>query len=159
MACFDPSTLKAESCKTSGVAVVPFSFLINGSVTHDSEGNICGVIERVESLLPLAPSSPFNTSPPFVLPIQHVMGTLVDFDSATGIGHRSLTLYFGGTCSGASFDSSGATQNDTVTQQFVVTNGGNRIDSIDTKITTNPANATGSFLASGTELRQTRPES
>jgi hypothetical protein len=153
--CVNPSNFASEACSTSGVLVLPSSFLTNGSVTHDSAGNTCGVIEVVESLLPLAPSSPFNTSPPAVLPIQHVAETLVDYDSATGIGHRSLTVYFGGTCNGASFNSSGATQNATFISQFVVTKGGNRIDSLDTQIITNPANATGSFLTSGTELRQT----
>jgi hypothetical protein len=134
------------------VLVVPLTSITNGSLTNDSAGNNCGVITQVVSLLPLNPSSPFNTSPPIVIKDVHLVGKLIDYDSVTGIGHRSETSYTGGgSCSGASFNQDGATQGPTMTEQFSVTNRGNRIDALVTS-TTDPG--TGDFLASATELRQ-----
>jgi hypothetical protein len=103
-----------EACSTSGAAVLAVTALDNGSFTFDSAGNACGTLTEVDSFLPLAPSSSIspsiiaeiNTSPPFVTTNIHSVFKLVDYDSRTGIGHRSVTVYNGGTCSGASFNSS-----------------------------------------------------
>jgi len=85
---------------------------------------------------------------------------IVDYDKATGIGDRSSSTYIGGKCSGASFNSTGATKFGEGTQHFVVTNGGNRIDYFPTRNVpfvspTNHATFLGDFLVSGTLLTQT----
>ena len=157
--CVNPSTIAEEPCSTSGAAVLADSAVDNGSVTFDSAGNACGTVTEVDSFLLLAPSSSIspsivaqiNTTPPFLATNNHPVFTLVDYDSMTGIGHRSVTIYTGGTCRGASFNSSGAMKVNGANQQFVVSNGGNRVDFITTSFT-NPA--FGSFTVTGTELRQ-----
>jgi len=157
--CVNPSTIAQEPCSTSGAAVLADSAVDHGSVTFDSAGNGCGTITEVDSFLPLAPSSSIspsivaqiNTAPPFLATNLHPVVTLVDYDSTTGIGHHSVTVYTGGTCSGASFNKSGATIVNGANQQFVVSNGGNRIDVINTSFT-NPA--FGSFISTGIELLQ-----
>jgi hypothetical protein len=159
--CVDPSTIAEEPCSTSGAAVLAVSGLDQGSGTLDSAGNACGSFTEVDSFLPLAPSSSIspttlakiNTSPPLVVTDLHGVFQLVDYDSSTGIGHRSVTVYLGGTCNGASFDKTDAMQVNGATQQFVVSDGGNRIDFFVTQFT-NPA--FGSFSVYGTALRQTR---
>jgi len=157
--CVDPSTIVPEPCSTSGAAVLADSTLQNGYVTLDSAGNGCAALTEVDSFLPLAPSSSIspsivaiiNKSPLLVETNEHQVFTLVDYDSTSGIGHRSVAVYLGGTCSGASFNSAGATKVNGVTHQFVVSNDGNRIDFLLTSFT-NPTR--GSFTSSGTELRQ-----
>jgi len=158
--CVNPTIIAQEPCSTSGAAVLAESAVDNGSATADSAGNACGTITEVDSFLLLAASSSIspsivaliNTSPSFVITNIHPVSKLVDFDSTTGIGHRSVTVYIGGTCSGASFDSSNATKVNSVNQQFVVSNGGNRIDFIATSFLNQ---LYGSFTDSGTELKQT----
>jgi hypothetical protein len=75
---------------------------------------------------------------------------------------RLAPAFIGGTCKGASFDSSGATPVGEGTGHFVVTRGGDRIDSFITKrvvyvSSTNHVNTNtvGDFSFSGTQLRQT----
>ena len=158
--CVNPTTIAFEPCSTSGAAVLADSTLSNGSFTLDSAGNGCGALTEVDSLLPLAPSSSVspsivaksNTLPPAVVTNMHQVFTLVDYDSTTGIGHRSVAVYVeGGTCSGASFNQDGATQANVVMQQFVVSHDGNRIDFLSTSFSNQTR---GSFTSSGTELRQ-----
>jgi hypothetical protein len=154
-----------ESCSTSGALIVAFTGVANGSSTFDSAGNGCGVVVEVDAL-PLAPvylAAPppgYPPAPAFVSPVRHVASKLVDYDPATGIGDRSYKAYIGGTCNGASFDSSGATPIGEGTEHFVVTRGGNRADFFPTKNVayvspTNHANTVGDFSVSGTQLRQT----
>ena len=159
--CVNPTTITQEPCSTSGAAVLADSTLQNGSATLDSAGNGCVALTEVDSFLPLAASSSIspsivakiNTSPPFVETNEHQVFTLVDYDSTTGIGHRSVAVYLGGTCRGASFNRTGVTKVNVVIHQFVVSNDGNRIDFLSTSFS-NPTR--GSFTASGTELRQSR---
>ena len=161
--CINLSTGAFESCSTSGAGIEAITGLANGSVTFDSAGNGCGVAIEVDSL-PLAPfyldpSLPPPPFPAFVNPVRRVKSQLVDYDPATGIGDRSQTVYTGGTCEGASFNSSGASAVGEQTVHFVVTNGGNRIDVFATRnvayvSSTDHSNFLGDFSVSGTELRQ-----
>jgi hypothetical protein len=156
--CVNPTTIAVEPCSTSGAAVLADSGLDNGSAVLNSSGNACATITHTDSFLPIASSSSIspsivaaaNTSPPLVSVI-HSVFTVDDYNQATGIGHYSVTIYSGGTCSGASFNSSGATKINSAKQQFVVTNGGNRIDNVVTSFSDPDV---GSFSDSGTELRQ-----
>jgi hypothetical protein len=122
--CLNPRTFTEESCSTSGVLVVPLSVLDNGAITEDTQGNNCATLTEVDSNLPV------DASPPTVTPNEHVVGKVLDYDSATGTGDGSFTTYIGGTCNGATFDSTGATQISSGTDHFVVTDRGKRIDFI-----------------------------
>jgi hypothetical protein len=150
--CLDPSTLQGESCTTSGVLVVPLTFLGNGAESLDSQGDACGTFTETDSNLPV------DASPPLVRQNEHVSGKTLNYDSTTGTGDGSFTVYTGGTCNGAIFDSTGATELASGTDHFVVTDGGKRFDFLFTKLT-NPANSAGDFSVSGTDLKQTNSNS
>ena len=155
-----------ESCSTSGAVVLALTGLANGSFTFDSTGNGCGVTSEVDSF-PLAPiylgPPPFPGYPPFPALFgspRHVVTKVIVYDSATGIGDRSQTIYSGGTCNGANFNSGGAPVAGVQTVHFVVTNGGNRIDGFPTSnvayvSSTDHSNFLADFSVSATDTRQT----
>ena len=159
------NAVSPESCSTSGAIIVAFTAVANGSDTFDSAGNGCGVEMEVDTL-PLAPlylAAPppgYPPAPAFVDSVVHVTSKVMDYDPATGIGNDSFHAFIGGTCNGASFDSSGATPVGEGMGHFVVTRGGDRKDFFLTKrvvyvSSTNHANTVGDFSFSGTQLRQT----
>jgi hypothetical protein len=150
--CLNSTTFAQVSCSTAGtagVAVFPISVLINGVVTGDAAGNSCAAVTEVDSDLPV------DASPPTVTANEHSAGKILNYDSTTGTGDLSFTGYIGGTCSGATFDSAGATKLSSGTVHFVVTDNGKRIDFLITTLT-NPAGSIGDFSLSGTNLMQTR---
>jgi hypothetical protein len=142
----------SESCSTSGVLVSPKGFLDNGIATVDTTGNGCETFTEAISDLPVDASSPFFSAN------EHHVTQLLNYDSKTGTGDSSFTHYTGGTCNGATFDSTGAMEVSSGTLHFVVTNDGNRIDFLVTKLT-NSTSSIGDFFFSETYLRQTRSES
>jgi hypothetical protein len=77
---------------------------------------------------------------------------LLDCGPATGTGDVAVTGYSGGKCKGSKFDSTGATVAYSATVHFVVTNGGNRVDSLVTSLS-DPANGFGGFSLSEITLR------
>jgi hypothetical protein len=148
--CLNPNNPSVgESCSTAGALVVPLNFLANGITTLDEKGNGCGTYTEVDT--PLPP----NASMPTVTANEHPVATLLDYDPTTGTGDSSFTVYIGGSCTGATFDSTGATQISTGADHFNVSQDGNRSDFIFTKLSV----PVGSFSISGTFLRQTKPES
>jgi hypothetical protein len=92
-----------------------------------------------------------------LIQLLHGVGKVVSYDSKTGTGDSSFTVYTGGQCDGATFDHTGATKIASGTDHFVVTADGSRIDFVTTSANT-PSNAIASFSTSGTNLRQTRGE-
>jgi hypothetical protein len=149
--CLNP-TFALESCSTSGVLVIPQTYLATGAGTMDNEGNSCAAFTQVQSTLPV------DVTPPFVTANTHVTGKLLNYDSTTGTGDNSFTAYTGGTCNGVTFDSTGATVVSNGTSHFVITDDGKRTDFLFTTLTNSSASL-GDFSLSGTDLRQTRPES
>jgi hypothetical protein len=75
------------------------------------------------------------------------------YDPTTGTGDGSFTNYFGGTCHGATFDSTGATAVATGTYHFVASKGGKQIDAVVTSLT-NSVGSFGGFSITATVLRQ-----
>ncbi|MBV8134959.1 MAG: hypothetical protein JO121_04845 [Deltaproteobacteria bacterium] len=146
--CFDPSTHAPETCSTSGALVVAFSVLQLGHITYSS-GIACEEITLVVSGLPP------NASPPIV---SSATGTaeITNYDPTTGIGTSSFTRYSGGSCSGANFNSEGATETSFGTLQFVVTDGGKQDSQVVTQLEGSPTNNVGSVSLSITEQKQTR---
>ena len=131
--------------------VFPLTVLGYGALTEDSSGNSCGPFTEVDSAQPL------TASPPTITTNEHVVGKLLNYDSTTGTGDGSFTVYSGGSCSGVTFDGSGATELSSGTDHLVVTKDGNRVDFVFTTLT-DSAGAIGGFSISGVDLRQTRPE-
>lgn len=146
--CLNPATSTPESCRTSGVRVISAMGTDYGAVTWDNEGRSCASYTNVQSALPI------GASPPSVTPNSHIVTELTDYDPTTGTGDNNFTVYVGGKCNGATFDSSGATEFSTGTEHFVVSDGGNRVDFILTTLT-NSTDSIGGFSFVGTELKQT----
>ena len=125
--CLNPTTFADESCSKSGVFVYPLTDIAVGSITYES-GSGCGTDTEIFSALP--PNATPSTPGP-----ETVVVKVTHYSSTTGIGTASYTGYSGGSCDGASFDSSGATEIASGTQQFVVTEGGKQVEITYTQLT------------------------
>jgi type VI protein secretion system component Hcp len=118
-------------------------------VIADEEGNSCSNVTEVGSDLPV------DASPPTVTANEHTVGKQLNYDSTTETGDISFTTYAGGTCNGATFDSTGANEISSGSLHFVITDDGKRVDFLVTTLT-NSTGSIGDFSLSGTNLRQTR---
>jgi hypothetical protein len=148
--CLNPSFAAGE-CGASGVTAFPVSFEEVGTITYAS-GIGC---ESDYQVLAALPSSPAYTAANIVSLNAHVVVKITSYDAATGVGTASTTGYTGGSCNGASFDSSGATETSTGTIQIVVTEGGKRNEVLVTQDTGVPVSDLASVQLSGTDLKQT----
>jgi len=123
--CFNAMHTALQDCATAPI-VVPYNFARIEQETRDAAGNSCGV--------PTVTSAPVaGTIFPAGLSTATIVGTTT-FDPTTGSGTISLKGYHGGTCIGALFDSAGATQTNTGTFRFLVSDSGNRIEAIATSV-------------------------
>jgi hypothetical protein len=144
--CLNPTTYADEACSTSGVFVYPVTDIAVGSITYKSDTG-CGTDTEIFSALP--PSAlPSSLGP------ETVVVKVTNYSSTTGVGAASYTGYSGGSCIGASFNSSGATVIASGTLEFVVTEGGQRVEITFTQLT-NPTNSLGSVSLFDTDLKQT----
>ena len=143
----NPSTFANESCSTSGVLVFPITFTVAGVETRDATGAACATETSVSTALPPSASQPSINSE------SHVVHKLLDYDATTGAGDTSYIGYTGGKCVGANFDSTGATEISTGTNHIVVSQQGNRIDTVTTGLT-NTIGSFGSFWLISTLQRQ-----
>lgn len=143
----DPMSFAGETCATAGALVLPLITVFTGLSVTDAAGNACDTLTEVDSALPP------NASPPIVTTDEHVTAKVTDYNSATGIGNLSFTAYTGGSCHGAKFDSTGATELSSGIDNFVVSENGNRVDLLVTSLT-NPSTSIGSFDVSAISLRQ-----
>ncbi len=149
--CFNAGFTAVADCATAP-NVVPFNSTLVEQFTRDATGNSCGVF--TESLAPV-----FGTTLAASVNLRTDVGTST-FDPATGLGKYSFSLYFGGTCTGADFDSTGADLAATGTSTFVVSDSSNRIEIIYTSISAvtdaaigNVAGALQGFVLSQTAIR------
>jgi hypothetical protein len=117
--------------------------------SRDAAGNSCGVTTLTNEPV-------YGTiSPAFRARINNTrtnVSTTTSFDPATGSGSSSFSQYRGGRCVGAVFDSTGAVLTGTGTQSFMVSDSGNRMDSIVTSFSV----VTSPFGLAG-ELKETMP--
>ncbi len=139
-----------EPCNTSGVVAVPLSVLDYGTLTRDGAGNACSAHIAVLATFPVgaAPASVIQ---------DYTSITVTKYDPKTGTGDESWISYVGGACRGATFNSSGATQITSGTFHFVVTDNGNRIDSLFTSVVGTEGGRlpfVGGVSGTTTELRQ-----
>jgi hypothetical protein len=79
---------------------------------------------------------------------------VTNYNSTTGIGTGTYTAYSGGSCTGANFDSSGASEEVTGTLEFVVTEGGKQVDVAITQLQS-AVNSLGSVSLFDIDLKQT----
>jgi hypothetical protein len=100
-----------------------------GNMVRDAAGNACGSHAAVVTTIPATSGSPI------VVPSVITVLKLLSYDATTGTGDAALSEYSGGSCNGASFNGTGATQIVSGSLHFAVSNGengngGDRIDSI-----------------------------
>ncbi len=133
-------------CGSAGSVGVPITALAFGAYTSDVNGNACATWTETDS------DSPVGLAQPTVY-VVHQAGKFMSFDPTTGTGDGVFTNYFGGTCHGATFDSTGATVASSGTFHFVVSNHGKRIDTVVT-VPTTPGDIIGGFSLSSTNLRE-----
>jgi hypothetical protein len=143
--CLTPVTFAEESCSTAGALVFPLSIVTAGHFTAGKNGACETGTETVSDL-------PVDISPPQVTQF-HVASKVLDYDPKTGTGDYSFTAYTGGTCKGATFDSTGATVVDTGTVHFVASDNGKQVDGVVTALT-DPKGGIGDFSLSTHDLRQ-----
>ena len=136
--CLNPTTFAEEACSTAGAKAFPLIVLSVGNGTGDAKGNVCESIVETDSDFPV------DASAPFVAPNEHVVAKVTFYNPFTGSGNDSFKGYIGGKCNGASFDSTGATLVSFGTGHFTVSENGNRIDGLATKLQ-NPTNSIGDF--------------
>ncbi len=132
-------------CASVGAHPLPFNQTGIFHRTSDAAGNFCGVIT-----VATAPVS--GTKFPAGVSASTTVGT-TSFDPTTGSGTQSFIRYHGGTCSGAVFDSTGATPLGTTTSSFVVADSGDRIESIVTSFSTVTGTVQGNVFST-TSIRQ-----
>jgi len=138
-------TAQGTEASCSGTSCVTLGIIEAGAEVRDGMGNACGTHAAVVNTVPP------GASPPTVVPSVTAVLKVIHYDSASGTGDESLNEYSGGTCNGANFNNTGATQLVSGTLHFVISNGGNRIDSVVTAL--NIAGL-GGFSLSFTELQQ-----
>jgi hypothetical protein len=142
--CFNAGFTTPEDCATAPHQV-PFNQTGIFHRTSNAAGNFCGVIT-----VTTAPVS--GTKFPAGVSASTTVGT-TSFDPTTGSGTQSFIRYHGGTCSGAVFDSTGATPLGTTTTSFVVSDSGDHIESIVTSFSTVTGSVQGNVFTT-TSIRQ-----
>lgn len=119
--CFVTDFSALADC-ASAPHLVPMSLARVAQASSDEAGNFCVV--GTNMIAPL-----FGTKFPASIVTNIVVGTTTSFDPTTGAGTQSFSQYQGGgSCIGAGFDGTGATQVAAGTQSFVVSDSGNRIE-------------------------------
>ncbi len=120
--CLDASFALVD-CASAPPHVVPLNDTQISHQTRDAAGNSC--------VVPTTTSAPvFGTTFPASVLTGTIVDTPISFDPTTGSGTANLSVYHGGSCSGAAFNSTGATLIATGTFTFVVSDSGNRIEQI-----------------------------
>jgi hypothetical protein len=145
--CLTPDGSAEEACNTGGGLVIPVTVLIKGVSAIDQSGNSCASTVETDAGFPV------NATTPIFTPNEHAAGTVTTYDSSTGTGDLSFSGYIGGSCNGATFDSTGARKVSSGTHHFVVSEQGKRIDVRLTTLT-NRNNAIGDFSLSGVNRAQ-----
>jgi hypothetical protein len=154
-ACFNESFTTVVDCASSPHEEGRFNATAVAHNVRDAAGNSCGVSTLTSTP---ADAAVYGTEFPGRVNIRRFdltrtsVSTTTSFDPATGSGTASFRQYHGGNCAGAAFDSTGAILTGTGTQSFMVSDSGNRIETI----TTSVSMVTGAFGVTGM-LKETMP--
>jgi hypothetical protein len=139
-------TAEGTEASCSGNNCVTLKIIEVGNVIRDAVGNACGIHAAVVTTVPP------GAAPPTVVPSVTMVLKVTNYDPNTGVGDESLAEYSGGSCVGSHFNSNGATQETNGTLHFVVSDEGNRINSIITSL------SLGGSPASGYSIRFTEQQ-
>jgi|SRR6266852_4907140 len=153
--CFGTSFSALVDCASSPHQEVPFNATAVAHNVRDAAGNSCGVTTLTSTP---ADAAVYGTKFPGRVNFTRIdftrtnVSTTTSFDPTTGSGTASVRQYHGGSCVGAAFDSTGAILTGTGTQSFMVSDSGNRIETITTSLSV----VTGAFGVAGM-LKETMP--
>jgi len=138
------SPFSLAKCGSEGVSGVTITALAIGAYTSDANG-ACVTWTETDT------DSPESAAPPTVF-VVHQTAKATNYDPTTGTGDGVFANYFGGTCHGSTFDSTGRRSSPLAptTSWPPITAA---IDSVVTSLT-NSVGAFGGFSISGTALRQ-----
>src|SRR6266849_286916 len=142
--CLNAGFTAPEDCATAPHQV-PFNQTGIFHRTEDAAGNFCGVIT-------ITTAPVFGTKFPAGVSTTTQVGTTT-FDPTTGSGTESFSRYACSSCIGAVIDSTGATLTGTTTRSFVVSDSGDRIESIITSFVSVAGSVKGNVF-SQTAIRQ-----
>lgn len=145
--CFEPGFATTESCSNKGAIGVPFATAGVGSVISDAAGNGCGT-SIVTSSVTGDIHSPIPQN-------QITVSKITNFDAATGTGDGSIIDYNGGECEGTEFEKKGATELNRGTFHFVISENGNRVDTVVTTLTDSVGDI-GAFNLTGFAINQNK---
>jgi len=140
----------AGGCSAASPILLQKNFVATAQATVDDDGNFCGPATASDA--PVAGSAAAAN-----ILTKNIVANVTSFDPATGQGDLNFSVYSGGSCNGASFDNAGATLLSTGTSHIVVSEGGNRIDSVVTSYVS-VSGFIGSVVNSTTLHRQRRGE-
>lgn len=165
--CLDPNYFQPDSCQNPDALAVGYYLLDTGTITFDSKGNGCSANTEVDNLQPLNSALPpwlvnvLEKFSPTVIPTEHEAITTLDYDPATGTGDMSEVIYNGSSasCDGATLEPNGEQHRGAFDVHFAVSDGGNRIDFVATKLTDpNGQKSYGGVAFFGFAVRQASPE-
>jgi hypothetical protein len=143
--CFNESFTEAVDCAAERHQEVHFKVTSVAHGTRDAAGNACGVTD-VSSTLTGTAVEIYAAKFPTRMHVRRTnVSTTTSFDPTTGSGTATFRQYREKGCTGAGFDSTGAVLAATGTQSFMVSDSGNRIETILTSISYVPS----SFLIAG----------
>jgi hypothetical protein len=157
--CYNESFTEAVDCASALHQEVQFKLTSVGHGTRDAAGNACGVTS-VSSALTGTAVAVYAAKFPNRMNVQRTtVSTTTSFDPTTGSGTASFRQYREKSCNGAGFDTTGAVLAATGTASFMVSDSGNRIETIVTSISYVPSSFSiaGSFketVAKATSIRQ-----
>jgi hypothetical protein len=152
--CFNKTFTAVQACSTTPSSqVVPFINNHAGQYTVDSKGNTCG-----ESIGPVAPL--FPGPEPAGLDDDILVGVVTSYNPATGSGSATYKAYLAGPgvgCKGAVFvNTAKAPIIFTITEHFVVSQNGDRVDAVVLTIhTTSPVDYIAGLVGHSFVTRQT----
>jgi hypothetical protein len=135
--CFNESFTTVVDCASSPHEEVRFNATAVAHNIRDAAGNSCGVTTLTSTPTDAAV---YGTKFPGRVNFTRIdftrtnVSTTTSFDPTTGSGTASFSQYHGGSCVGAAFDSTGAILTGTGTQSFMVSDSGNRIETITTSV-------------------------
>jgi hypothetical protein len=129
--CFTDNFTTPVDCASALHQEVRFDVTAVSHVTRDAAGNSCAV--TTETSTPTNGPDYGARFPARMNFTRTNVSTTTSFDPMTGSGSSSFSQYLGGHCNGAVFDSTGAVLTGTGTQSFMVSDSGNRIETIITR--------------------------
>jgi hypothetical protein len=141
--CFTDNFTMGVDCASAQHQEVQFKVTTVSHPTRDAAGNSCGVTTASNT----ATDGPdYGAKFPARMNFTRTnVSTTTSFDPTTGSGSSNFRQYLGGRCDGAVFDSTGAVLTGTGTQSFMVSDSGNRIETIimSFSVVTNPFGVAG----------------